>query len=33
MRITDSMMVGNMLENLTNNKERLNTLNQQLSSG
>ncbi|MDZ7672939.1 MAG: flagellar hook-associated protein FlgL [Halanaerobiales bacterium] len=33
MRITDSMMVGNMLENLTNNKERLNTLNEQLSSG
>ena len=33
MRITDNMMVGNMLENLRNNKENLNKLNQQLSSG
>jgi len=33
MRITDNMMVGNMLENLRNNKEKLNKLNQQLSSG
>lgn len=33
MRITDSMMVGNMLKNLKNNKENLDKLNQQLSSG
>ena len=33
MRITDSMMVGNMLKNLRNNREELNELNKQLSSG
>lgn len=33
MRITDSMMVGNMLKNLKYNKENLDKLNQQLSSG
>ena len=33
MRITDSMMVGNMLKNLRNNREDLDKLNKQLSSG
>ncbi len=33
MRITDSMMVGNMLKNLQNNRANLDKLNQQLSSG
>ena len=33
MRITNSMMTNNMLENLINNRENLDKLNQQLSSG
>ena len=33
MRITDGMMVGNMLKNLQNNRSELDKLNQQLSSG
>lgn len=33
MRVTNSMMVSNMLENLRSNRENLDKLNQQLSSG